>query len=127
MPYLLDTHSLIWFFEGNSKLPDSARQIICTPENIIYLSVASLWEMAIKISIGKLTLSQPLEKVIERLPEESISLLDISPKQILQVLTLPLHHRDPFDRMLIAQALSEDLTLIGNEEMFDLYGVKRVW
>lgn len=64
MLYLLDTHSLIWFFEGNSKLPDSARQIICNPENIIYLSAASLWEMAIKISIGKLTLSQPWEKLL---------------------------------------------------------------
>lgn len=102
MSYLLDTHSLIWFFEGNPKLPTSVRKVICDPENAVFLSVACLWEMAIKISLGKLTLSQPLENVIERFPEESIALLDISPKQILQVLTLPLHHRDPFDRILIA-------------------------
>ena len=127
MPYLLDTHSLIWFFEGSTKLPQAIRQIIADPKNDIYLSVVSLWEMAIKISLGKLTLAQPLEKVIERLPEESIFLLDITPKQVLQVMTLPLHHRDPFDRMLVAQALSLDFTLVSNEEMFDGYGVKRVW
>jgi len=127
MPYLLDTHSLIWFFEGSTKLPNGIRAIIADPENDIYLSIASLWEMAIKISLGKLTLAQPLEKVIERLPEESIFLLDITPKQVLQVMTLPLHHRDPFDRMLVAQALTLDFTLVSNEEMFDGYGVRRVW
>jgi PIN domain nuclease of toxin-antitoxin system len=127
MPYLLDTHSLIWFFEGSPKLPDAIRAIIADPENDIFLSIASLWEMAIKINLGKLTLAQPLEKVIERLPEESIFLLDITPKQVLQVMTLPLHHRDPFDRMLVAQALSLDFTLVSNEEVFDGYGVKRVW
>ncbi len=116
MSYLLDTHSLIWFFEGSPKLPDGIRAIIADPENDIFLSVASLWEMAIKINLGKLTLAQPLEKVIDRLSEESIFLLDITPKQVLQVMVLPLHHRDPFDRMLVAQAMSLDFRLVSTRK-----------
>lgn len=127
MAYLLDTHALIWFLEGDERLPVTARNIICDDNADIYVSIVSLWEMAIKISLGKLTLSQSLKQVIDTLERQSISLLSVEPAHVLAVLTLPFEHRDPFDRLLVSQALVDGMKFISNEALFLRYGVDRVW
>jgi PIN domain nuclease of toxin-antitoxin system len=94
----------------------------------IFLSVVSLWEMAIKVSLGKLKMPSPfLDFVEHQITENSFSLLVIKPVHIERIVSLPFHHRDPFDRMLVSQSLSETLPIIGKDEIFDLYGVSRYW
>jgi PIN domain nuclease of toxin-antitoxin system len=127
MRYLLDTHTLIWFLEGDNRLSVAANDIISNADTDIYVSIVSLWEMAIKISLGKLQLSQSLEQVIDKLGQQNITLFSVYPTHVLTVLNLPFEHRDPFDRLLIAQALVEDMTFISNEALFLRYGVDRVW
>lgn len=124
MLLLLDTHILIWFLEGNKLLSKSRRQIISNPQNDVFVSIASLWETAIKISIGKLTLKQPLADVIKQIIVQDIEILPIMPEHTLQVSILPFHHRDPFDRLIIAQAQIENLMIISNDSNFGSYGVK---
>lgn len=121
MQFLIDTHILIWFLEGNSLLPKSNRQIITDSNNDIFLSIASLWEIAIKISIGKITLTQSLTDVIKQIAVENIEILPISPKHTLQVSILPFHHRDPFDRLIISQAIVENMDFISADAIFDDY------
>ncbi len=124
MRFLLDTHILLWFLEGNQLLSKSRRQIIANPQNDVFLSIASLWEMAIKISLGKLTLVQPLADVIKQIALEDIMILPILPEHTLQVLTLPFHHRDPFDRIIIAQSQIENLPIVTDDREFSTYAVK---
>jgi PIN domain nuclease of toxin-antitoxin system len=124
MRFLLDTHILLWFLEGNKLLAKSCRQIIANPQNDVFVSVASLWEMAIKISLGKLTLVQPLADVIKQIVVEDIIILPILPEHILQILTLPFHHRDPFDRIIIAQSQIENLPVVTDDREFGAYTVK---
>ena len=125
--YLLDTHALIWFMEGDVNLSPTAKGIISDAPNEIFVSLVSFWEMAIKISLGKLKLTMSLKEYFQKTAQRSFLLQQAQPSHILLIEAMPWHHKDPFDRMLIAQALSEDFTLIGNEKMFDLYGVKRLW
>ena len=127
MRYLLDTHTLIWFLEGDNRLSVAANDIISNADTDIYVSIVSLWEMAIKISLGKLQLTQSLEQVIDKLGQQNITLFSVHPTHVLTVLNLPFEHRDPFDRLLIAQALVEDMKFISNEALFLRYGVDRVW
>lgn len=128
MRALLDTHSFIWFVEGDERLSQIARQIITDPSNEVIFSAASLWEMAIKVSIGKLALSLPFTaSTLGHMANNDIRLLDISFAHITEVLTLPFHHRDPFDRMLIAQARVENTPIISVDAMLDSYGVQRIW
>ncbi len=124
MRLLIDTHILIWFLEGNRLLSKPRRQIIANPQNDIFVSIACLWEMAVKISIGKLTLAKPLADVIKQIAVEDFEILPISPEHTLQVSTLPFHHRDPFDRIIIAQSQIENLTIITDDDDFKSYGVK---
>ena len=125
--YLLDTHALIWFLEGDNQLSAKSKEIISDADNDLFVSVASLWEMSIKMSIGKLTLSQPLEDIIKRLPLEFIQILPINIPAVLGIQSLLFHHKDPFDRILIAQTLTENLSIISIESIFDSYGVDRIW
>jgi PIN domain nuclease of toxin-antitoxin system len=127
MRYLLDTHSLIRFLEDDKRLSVIAKDIISDDNADIYLSIVSLWEMAIKIGLGKLKLSQSLEQVVDTLEQQSISLLSVKPAHVLAVLSLPFEHRDPFDRLLIGQALVENMKFLSNEALFLRYGVDRVW
>ncbi len=121
MKFLIDTHILIWFLEGNELLAKNNREMIASSRNEIFVSIASLWEMAIKISVGKLTISKPFVDVIKQIAEENLEILSISPGHTLQVSTLPFHHRDPFDRIIIARAQVEDLTIISDDPEFDAY------
>jgi len=128
MKYLLDTHSLIWFIGGDAQLSTHARQLIDEEENELFISVASLWEMAIKFSIGKLDLGQPFEALFPKhLENNSIEILGITVEHLKAVCNLPFHHRDPFDRLIIAQAHVERLPVISIDTVFDSYGTKREW
>ncbi len=128
MNYLLDTHALIWFLAGDLELSFLARQIMEDESNTLWISVASLWEMAIKFSIGKLNLGQPFEKLFpEQLENNDIAMLGITVEHLKMVSRLPLHHRDPFDRLIIAQAQIEKMPILSADVVFDAYSVPRVW
>jgi len=128
MNLLLDTHAFLWFIAGDSNLSQTARSAIEDVNNDRYVSVASLWEIAIKISIGKFILDEPFEVLIpEQLAKNRIELLNISVAHTARVASMPFHHRDPFDRLIAAQAKIEQLTLVSVDAAFDAYGVTRLW
>lgn len=128
MNYLLDTHTFLWFINDDAALSATGKTIIEDDDNTIFLSVASLWEMAIKISLGKLTMPSPFtDFMFEQLIENNITLYGIKVVHTGAVATLPFHHRDPFDRLIIAQALTDKLPIIGRDHNFDAYGVRRLW
>lgn len=124
MRTIIDTHILIWFLEGNPTLSKSRRQFIAAAQNEIFVSIASLWEIAVKISIGKLALAKPISDVIKQITAENIEILPISTDHILKVSSLPFHHRDPFDRIIIAQSQIENLPIIKGDTDFANYNVK---
>jgi PIN domain nuclease of toxin-antitoxin system len=128
MNILLDTHAFLWFIAGSDELSVTARELIENEENRIFLSAASLWEMAIKVSLEKLSLSESFETLIpEQISQNGIEILNISTAHAAKIIQLPFHHRDPFDRLLIAQTLVEDMSLISIDEIFDAYEIKRIW
>ena len=127
MDILLDTHALLWFLKGDGKMPHKTRDIICKPENEKYVSVASLWEVAIKFSGGKLELDGGIEGLIDAVEDNGFILLEIEPCHIKTVADLPFIHRDPFDRMLIAQAIVEDMSIMTVDENILKYDVNVVW
>ena len=128
MRLLLDAHAFLWFLEGSDRLSSPAQAIIEEPENVVQVSVATLWEIAIKHSLGRLELQRPFEELIpEQLATNGFGLLPVELSHISKVATLPFHHRDPFDRLIIAQALVEDISIVGRDAEFDRYGVKRLW
>ncbi|NBB22860.1 PIN domain-containing protein [Runella sp. CRIBMP] len=126
MPFLLDSHVLIWFVEGDNNLPKSFREAIET-SNQNFVSMASFWEMAIKVSLGNLELTTSFVKYFETVIREGFIILPVDFIHTVKLSELPFHHRDPFDRTLIAQALSEQLTVITKEKLFEEYGVTRLW
>ena len=128
MKYLLDTHTFLWIIEDNEILTDEVRKIYLDGANEIYLSVASIWEMAIKISLNKLSIRGQLEKFIDRHAiENNICLLSIQPHHIFPIEKLPFHHRDPFDRLLLSQCIQEKMYLLSKDKQFDKYGIHRIW
>jgi len=128
MRILLDTHTFLWFIEGNTRLSLTARQLIEDSTNERLFSIASVWEMAIKFSLGRLKLSQPLATLIpQQLVRNRIDLLGIALDHTAVVSALPFHHHDPFDRLLISQAIFEQIPLISIDSVFDQYGVIRLW
>ena len=128
MRLLLDTHSFLWFSGGDERLSREARAAIADVENDALLSVASLWEMAIKINIGKLKLPRPFGALIpEQLDVNEIEVLRSRWAHFATYIDLPLHHRDPFDRLMIAQAKAEDLRIVGKDRAFEQYDVRMLW
>ncbi len=128
MRALLDTHTFLWFIESDARLSVAARRLVIDPENDAFLSIGSVWEMAIKYRLGKLQVPQPLTTFIpDQLRRNSVTLLDITLDHLAPLTTLPLHHRDPFDRLLIVQAMFEDIPIISADAVFDAYGVTRRW
>jgi PIN domain nuclease of toxin-antitoxin system len=128
MRLLLDTHTFLWWINNDTLLSDSARIAISSERNECFLSLASCWELAIKASIGKLRLTKPVERFIpEELNANDFQLLSIDFRHIAKVESLPFHHRDPFDRLLVAQVLTEKMTIISADDMLSEYGVKRLW
>ncbi|MEW5988767.1 MAG: type II toxin-antitoxin system VapC family toxin [Chloroflexota bacterium] len=128
MKLLLDTHSFLWFIGGSDRLSAKARSLIEEPANQPLLSIASVWEMAIKASLGKLTLGQPFAPLIqEQLDLNGIGLLGIELNHTAVVSSLPFYHRDPFDRLLIAQAMVEQTPIVSVDGAFDAYAITRLW
>ena len=126
--YLLDTHAFLWWVNDSSELTAAARLAIADARNECFLSLASCWEMAIKSNLGKLRLAKPLERfVAEHLAANGFTLLNIELRHTVLVEKLPSHHRDPFDRLLIAQAMTEQLTIVSADGCFADYGVKLLW
>jgi PIN domain nuclease of toxin-antitoxin system len=128
LKFLLDTHTFLWFLNGDTNLSATARALIEDPQNERLLSIASLWEMAIKISIGKLEQSSSFEDLINGpMRNNAIDLLPITPSHLDTLTTLPFHHRDPFDRLIITQSIVEQMPIIGRDSTFDIYPVERRW
>ena len=128
MRVLIDTHVFLWWVEGSRALPAKARTIVVDRENECMLSVASAWELAIKASLGKLRLASPVQRyVVEHMATNAFVLLNIKIAHIGRLESLPRHHGDPFDRLLIAQALAEEIPIVSADPKFDRYGVKRIW
>ncbi|MBM4166866.1 MAG: type II toxin-antitoxin system VapC family toxin [Ignavibacteria bacterium] len=127
MNLLLDTHAFIWLVENDKQLSSKAKSIVEETSNANFISIASLWEIAIKVSLRKIKLQHSFEKTIAMINENGFELLNISTEHTMEASKLKFHHRDPFDRMLIAQAKVEKMTIVGKDEHFDKYKVKRIW
>jgi PIN domain nuclease of toxin-antitoxin system len=123
---LLDTHAFLWWCEDSPKLSAKARKAIVN--NDCFVSMASFWEIAIKLSLNKLRLPAPIERYLpEQMSLNGFETLEINFRQIAGTATLPWHHRDPFDRLLAAQAVEEKINIVSRDSVFDAYGVKRIW
>ena len=128
MRMLIDTHVFLWWVEGDHALPAKASAVIADPENECLISHASAWEMSIKASLGKLKLALPVRRYVdEHVMANGFRYLEIGMPHIARVEKLPAHHGDPFDRLLIAQALEEKLPVVTADLIFRKYGVKRIW
>ncbi|RMG53824.1 MAG: type II toxin-antitoxin system VapC family toxin [Gammaproteobacteria bacterium] len=128
MKVLIDTHALLWLLEDAPQLSGQAREVFLDPEGQLYFSAASYWEICIKLSIGKLELADGWEKIISReLRRNEIRWLALEPAHMQGVVDLPWHHRDPFDRLLIAQALHESMGVLTADRHFAAYGVDVIW
>jgi PIN domain nuclease of toxin-antitoxin system len=125
--YILDTHTLIWFMEGNAFLSENARKAIEDEENVKYISIASLWEIAVKISLGKLTLKKKFDSFLYDLSLTNIKILPVTISHIIRVSALEFFHRDPFDRLIICQSLEENFNIIGRDQHFSRYNVGLYW
>jgi PIN domain nuclease of toxin-antitoxin system len=125
---LVDSHALIWALDDPSQLTGPATLALQDPANDLLVSAATIWELAIKTGQGKLTLSQPYRQWMDRaIVDLGLVVLPITVEYADRQATLPLHHRDPFDRLLIAQALVEGIAVVCGDAAFDAYGVSRVW
>jgi PIN domain nuclease of toxin-antitoxin system len=128
MRLLLDTHTFLWWVNDSDALSKTARARIADERNECFVSLTSAWEMAIKLGNGKLELPAPVGRFIEgQLAANAFRLLPIELAHVAHVATLPFHHRDPFDRLLAAQALKEKLAIVSADPVFRRYGVKRIW
>ncbi|HZL95372.1 MAG TPA: type II toxin-antitoxin system VapC family toxin [Vicinamibacterales bacterium] len=128
MKLLLDTHAFLWWIEGAPALGRRARAEIANPDSEVFVSLASCWELAIKRSLGKLRLTQSLDRFVpEQLTRNGFGLLSVELRHVVRVADLPFHHRDPFDRLLVAQALQDELAIISADRVLRKYGVTVVW
>jgi PIN domain nuclease of toxin-antitoxin system len=125
---LLDTHALLWFYLGDSQLSRPAQDSIIDPNNIKLISPASYWEIAIKLSIQKYTLKVSYDEFIqEAVFDNGFEILPIEPRHTAALISLTFHHKDPFDRMLIAQATVEGIPIVSVDSKFDPYPITRLW
>ena len=128
MNLLIDTHSFLWFVWLDARLSPGAQALMADPNNKLYFSPASYWEVAIKVSIKKLDLGEPYDVFIPReVARLNLAVLPIEVRHAAVLVTLPYHHRDPFDRMLIAQASVEAMPIVSSDPLFDHYPVTRLW
>lgn len=129
MRFVVDAHTVLWFLAGDIRLSANARTVLEDEANDAFVSVATLWEIAIKVSINKLSLNGPFSSIFPALAENNLPILAISASHLQQVLALPYppNHRDPFDKLVIAQAMVEDLVLLSRDRLLDAYGIQRFW
>jgi PIN domain nuclease of toxin-antitoxin system len=125
---LLDTHTFLWFILDDPQLSSKADDLISDPNNQISISPVTYWEIAIKISIGKYSLPEPYEIFMDReISINNFRILAIEPKHTAALINLPFYHKDPFDRLLIAQANVERIPIISNDKVLDRYSIQRIW
>ena len=127
MRLLLDTQAFIWFVENDKQLPVKLKKEIEDSGNSILLSIASLWEMSIKMTLGKLSVSCDMKKMIDKVYNNGFEILPILPEHIIELSALEYIHRDPFDRIIISQGLTEKIIIVSSDKIFDKYKVKRRW
>jgi PIN domain nuclease of toxin-antitoxin system len=127
MKYLLDTHAIIWYFGNSPKLPNELKDLIDDPDIIICVCSISLWEIAIKISLGKLEINLSLTELLDIVNKGNFNIMQIENEHLNTLYKLPFLHKDPFDRFLISTALSESLTIITKDENIQKYDVPWVW
>jgi PIN domain nuclease of toxin-antitoxin system len=127
MTYLLDTHTFLWLLREPETLPDQVQRIARNRSETLALSLVTPWEMAIKVAVGKLDAAEILDNFERVVTMAGYSILETTVQQVIHSGRMPLHHKDPFDRLLIAQALDLRIPLLSSDTDFDLYGVKRVW
>jgi PIN domain nuclease of toxin-antitoxin system len=127
MNLLLDTHALLWFVGGDERMSPIGRAAVEDDETVCYISIASWWEIAIKGSLGKLTLADPLERFMENRTQEGFRTLPIEVYHLLDVVDMPFYHRDPFDRLIISQARKEDMSVCTGDPSFSAYSIPVIW
>lgn len=127
MRVLADTHALLWYLAGDRRLTARARRLLAAPRTDWCVSAASVWEMAIKAGAGRLVLPAPVDRFIQEKVEAGLRVLPVEWTHAAAVERLPRHHLDPFDRLLIAQALAEDRSVLSADPVFSKYGVKVIW
>ena len=128
MKYLLDTHTAIWLVNSSENLSRPAESALRNTENQLFLSIASLWEMTIKISIGKLeSISNGIKDFHKKLSIMPIEILQINPNYLNVLQTLPFHHKEPFDRLIISTAICEDMTVITTDKYIPKYNISTLW
>ena len=131
MKYLIDTHTFLWFSEGSTQLSTKAKELIIDKNNEIFVSIASLWEISIKTSIRKLEIKGEYESIIDDVTDNGMEVLPINFAHTAIQNKLTFFHRDPFDRIIIAQAILENMNVISKDEIFDAYliekNIKRIW
>jgi PIN domain nuclease of toxin-antitoxin system len=125
---LLDTHVLLWWDSEPSKIPPSTLQILENPQNNLWISIVSLWEIQIKTQLGKLKLNLPLQDLVAQQQQiNGLQLLPIDLRHVLALEALPYHHKDPFDRLLIAQSIAENLVCVSADSVFKQYAISLLW
>ncbi|MBN8789331.1 MAG: type II toxin-antitoxin system VapC family toxin [Terrimonas sp.] len=124
---LLDTHTLIWFINGDTTLSNKVRQAVEANDTVNFVSIVSLWEIAVKVSLGKLELKTTYYKIYDQLIDNGFELLPITFEDTLIVSGLPFVHRDPFDRLIIAQAMNNNLIILSKDQHFSSYEATVLW
>ena len=128
MKLLLDTHTFLWFLADDPALSSNARTLIEEPENDRWLSLARLWEIAIKASLGKLEIAGSFEEfIVRQFLQNDVAIFEITLTHLEKITTLPFHHRDPFDRLIVAQSLVDRIPIVSVDTKLDEYGVQRLW
>jgi len=128
LKFLFDSNVLLWSFSNRSKLTPRVRQIIDDPQNEFYVSRTSLWELSAAVAAGPISMpGNSIQALIDQIEIASLPILELENRYILRTETLPYHHSDPFDRILIAQALEENLTILSSDSKFPLYDAPVIW
>ena len=127
MKYLIDTHVLIWLFEGSDKIPKKVKEILVNPENEICLSTVSLWEISIKVGLDKLVLNRSLESFLDIIESGKFTIFGLETNYYKRLQSLPLIHKDPFDRILISTAMSESCVMVTIDDNMKMYPVPTLW
>ena len=127
MRYLLDTHAVIWYFEDSPELPNKITELIDNPDNGICICSVSLWEIAIKMKLGKLVISLPFNELLNTINSRDFIILQLENDYLLNLYDLPFLHKDPFDRLIISTALAENLTIITIDKNIQKYNVPWIW
>jgi PIN domain nuclease of toxin-antitoxin system len=125
---LVDTHAILWFVGQDANLSASTRALLVDPANDLILSAASIWEIAVKVNIGKLQLAEPYQDFMDRaIADLELTILPVTVSDCDVLTRLPLHHRDPFDRLMVAQAMVENVSIVSMDAAFDPYPITRLW